>query len=252
MIWWEIDESFRDKLDEIGIGNFKALMDEPVGELIDIEEGSRQIRRIRLSSGSQPSHLFLKRIGRERLGRLLRMLAFGRKPRSGPLREKMLIDALSKAGLPVMRPLAWGEERRFCLPVRGFLLVQEVQGSDMAELFASSTSDERLSLVEALGRFVGRLHCKGFYQPVRLKDVFCESPVNADSFILIDREANKPWVSMFSRRRCVNSLARAYRRTVRDGHRLSREEIDGFMRNYLIEMNGKHYISKRMFRKIIC
>jgi len=144
----------------------------------------------------------------------------------------MMIDALTSAGLPVMRALAWGEERRCGLPVRGFLLVKGVRGTDLADLFAAGSIAERRSLMYALGKFVGRLHGAGFYQPVRLKDVFCEKPPGGNmaghSFMLIDRESSKPWPSSFSLRRCINSLARAYRRTIRDGYRFGRAEVRTF------------------------
>ncbi|MFH2045189.1 MAG: lipopolysaccharide kinase InaA family protein [Pseudomonadota bacterium] len=250
MFWWQVDESFRADLDAIGLGCFEALMDEPVGELLVKGKELRQLRRISISQNGQTRHLFLKRIGREPIGILLRMLVFGRKPCSGPLREKMLIDSLTKAGIPVMRSLAWGEERKYCLPVKGFLLVEGVKGTDLATLYSSSTSSERLLLMEGFGRFVGRLHRKGFFQVVRLKDVFCEYIDNKYSFVLIDRETSKPWVSIFLKRRCINSLARAYRRTLRDGYSFTREENKGFIRHYLNEINDKHLSSKRICKEI--
>jgi hypothetical protein len=213
------------------------------------------LRRISLLSNGQPQQLFLKRIGREPLGTLLRMLVFGRRPRSGPLREKMMIDALVSAGLPVMRALAWGEERHFGLPVRGFLLVEGVRGTDLADLFAAGSATERRSLMHALGKFVGQLHGAGFYQPVRLKDVFCEAALDGNkdslSFVLIDRESSKPWPSRFSLRRCINSMARAYRRTIRDGYCFSRDEIKMFTASYLDALNSRGVPSARAFRRSV-
>ncbi len=255
MFWWQVDEGFRSVLDEAGLGQFEVLMDEPVGELLDDSEGSRQLRRISIFSNGQPRQLFLKRIGREPLGTLLRMLVFGRKPRSGPLREKMMIDALASAGLPVMRALAWGEERRFGLPVRGFLLVEGVRGTDLADLFTAGSAVERRSLMHALGKFVGRLHGAGFYQPVRLKDVFCETTHEGNedsySFVLIDRESSKPWPSRSSLRRCINSLARAYRRTIRDEYCISRDEIKMFTESYLDVLKPGGVSSARAFRRSV-
>lgn len=250
MFWWQADELLRADLDSNGLGRFEALMDEPVGELLVKGKELRQLRRISISKNGQTRYVFLKRIGREPLGILLRMLVFGRKPCSGPLREKMLIDSLTKAGIPVMRPLAWGEERRYLLPVKGFLLVEGVKGTDLASLYSSSTSSERLLLMEGFGRFVGRLHRKGFFQAVRLKDVFCEYIDNKYSFVLIDRETSKPWASIFLKHRCINSLARAYRRTLRDGFNFTIEEIKGFINNYLNEINDRHFTSKKIFREI--
>jgi len=251
VIWWQVAADFRSHLATAGLDSFQALMAAPVGELLDHDKGGRELRRITLPVNGGPRQFFLKRIGRESLGVLLRMLAFGRKPRCGPLREKLMIDALTAADLPVMRALAWGEERRFGLPVRGFLLVEGVDGRDVGELLTTLDLGQRRSLVAAFGGFVARLHGAGFFQPVRLKDVFCVMRPDGYDFTLIDRETSKPWPVHFSRRRSVNALARAYRRTIRDGYPLSRRDVQGFLRAYLAALPALSPPSPKRLRRQI-
>lgn len=251
MIWWQAAADFRSHLAPAGLDSFQALMAAPVGELLDHDKGGRELRRITLPVNGGSQQLFLKRIGREPLQIVLRMLLFGRKPRCGPLREKLMIDALTAAGLPVMRALAWGEERRFGLPVRGFLLVGGVEGADVGHLFTDLSPADRRLLAESFGGFVARLHGAGFFQPVRLKDVFCVVRPDGYAFTLIDRETSKPWPVGFSRRRSLCSLARAYRRTIRDGYSLSRRDVQGFIRGFLNGLPPASFSSPKSFRRLI-
>lgn len=251
MIWWQAAADFRSHLTTAELDSFQVLMAAPVGKLLDHDKGGRELRRITLPVNGSSQQLFLKRIGREPLRVVLRMLLFGRKPRSGPLREKMMIDALTAANLPVMGVLAWGEERRFGLPVRGFLLVQGVQGTDVGHLFTTLAPADRQGLAESLGGFVARLHGAGFFQPVRLKDVFCVVRPDGYAFTLIDRETSKPWPVRFSRRRSVNALARAYRRTIRDGYPLTRRDLQRFIRGFLNGLPPATFSSPKNFRRHI-
>jgi len=252
VIWWGMDEAFRGRLNAAGLNRFDCLMNEPVGELLDRNSEGRELRRITIpAENGTPRYLFLKRIGREPLGVLLRMLVFGRRPRCGPLREKMMIDALTAVGLPVMRALAWGEERRFGLPARGFLLVEGVAGTDVGHLFMTLAPSDRRGLVEAFGGFVARLHGAGFFQPVRLKDVFCVARPEGYGFTLIDRETSKPWPTRFFWRRSVNSLARAYRRTIRDGYPLTHRDIQMFIQGFMSSLPTASALSAQTLRRRI-
>lgn len=248
MIYWEVAEDCRGVLEAMALNGFDRLMSAPLGELLDGDGTGRELRRIANPAEHGPRHLYLKRIGPEPLGGLLRMLVFGRLPRCGPLREKMLIDALTAAGLPVMRPVAWGEERRFGLPTRGFLLVEEVAGTELGELFAVLKTADRHRLLADFGSFVRRLHQAGFFQPVRFKDVFCTIQRERYGFTLIDRETSKPWPARFGWRRSVKSLARAYRRTVRDGYRLTTGDARCFIRGFFSGFSGPPPVSPRTFR----
>lgn len=219
-----------------GLETLDEFLHSPVGELLDSGRNGRELRRITIGLQGQTRTFYLKRLAREPFMKLAQMLLFGYLPRSGPMREQLLLSRLNRAGFATMKTVAYGEKRRLGWPVAGFLLVEEVQGQDVAEFYRACPPVMRAQLLSALGRFFGRLHGAGFFQPVRLKDIFLrgtfDGPGNGYEFVLIDRETSKPGSSAFTWKRALEALARTVRRTVRDGYILGRSEIRGFCRGY--------------------
>ncbi len=190
-----------------------------------MSSGDQKVQQLPRVSGGV---FYLKRVGPESLKIHLRTLLCGRRPHSGALRELTLLQSLRHAGFQTMEPVAWGERRRFGFPLDGFLVVREVKGDEVANLFNRSTGREKRALMEAAGQLIGRLHSKGFFQPVRLKDLI----LTEAGLVLIDRATSKPWMSRFFRRRAAESLARAARRTLRDGHAVGAGSAAAFLYGY--------------------
>lgn len=206
-----------------GIVDFIDLMSANVGTLLSSEKGGRQVRRLELDGQT----FYLKRLGHE--SPMISMLLFGCWPRSGPIRELMLLRRLSSAGFPSMVPVAWGERKVLGLPMGGFIVVRGIEGEDVAELFDRSSGRDRRAMMQEVGLLVGRLHAAGFFHPVRLKDLIR----SAEGMMLIDRETSKPWPKVwFTWTSCVRSLSRAVRRTVRDGHKIGPGSAGAFLRGY--------------------
>jgi hypothetical protein len=132
-----------------------------------------------------------------------------------------LFRNLENSGIPVMRILASGEERRFGLPVRGFILSEGVHGKSLHEIFMNGGTETRLQIASAFGSFVARLHVAGFFQIVRLKDLIGSVPSGSTtqslSLTLIDRAACKTGKKFFWPWFCLQSLHRGFRRMKRDG-----------------------------------
>lgn len=234
---------------EHGLNSFAALMNGPAGEMVSCPQDRRKLHRLTLASADGQVRFYLKRMGDEPVVWLLRSLLYGRRPHSGPLREMQMLAALREAGFAAMRPVAWGEERRWGMPVAGFLVVAEVQGAEVAGLFDAYSGTQRLALLGKVGGLVGRLHAAGFFHPVRLKDLICEEP--SRQLVLIDRETSKPWPARFSRQRAVTSLARAARRTLRDGHRLGPASVRHFLDGYAAEVADRWPVSVRNLRQMV-
>lgn len=234
---------------EHGLVSFAALMNGSVGKMISCPQDRRKLYRLTLPSADGQVRFYLKRMRDEPAVWLLRSLLYGRRPYSGPLREMQMLTALHEAGFAVMRPVAWGEERRWGVPVAGFLVVAEVQGAEVAGLFDTCSGAQRLALLGKVGGLVGRLHAAGFFHPVRLKDLICEEPLR--QLVLIDRETSKPWPARFSRQRAVTSLARAARRTLRDGHRLGPASARHFLDGYAAAVADRWAISVRNLRQMV-
>ncbi len=200
---------------ESGLNSFDALM-----------EGSGKVQRTVLRDGSV---FYLKREEGEPVWKkCVPMFLRGLRPHSGPLREVRLLQLLRANGFLAMEPVAWGEQRLLGIPLRGFLVVREVKGEELADLFDRSNGYERQQLMKAFGRLTGRLHAKGFFQPVRLKDL-----IHTDAgLVLIDRETSKPWRSLFFPQQCRDSLTRAIRRMIRDGHHIGAGSACAFLHGY--------------------
>ena len=204
--------------------------------------GEEKVERLVLGDGEV---FFQKRIGPEPNLKHVSRLIYGYRPRSGALRELQMLQVLRKAGFLTMEPVVWGEQRRFGRPLRGLLIVREVPGEELAELFDSSDGWRKRELMKEAGRLIGRLHVKGLFQPVRLKDVICSE----QGMVLIDRETSKPRPSLFLKKKCLSNIARAARRTMRDGHRIGGGSAAAFLRGYQEGVSSRWIISIPCFRK---
>lgn len=193
------------------------------------------------------SVFYLKQTGREPFMYYLRMLLCGHIPCSGALRELKMLQTLRRAGFMTMEPVAWGERRRFGFPVSGALVVREVRGREAADLFEHADGPDRRILMDAAGRLVGQLHAAGFFQPVRLKDLIRTE----EGLVLIDRETSKPWKSFFLRKKCINSLQRSARRTLRDGHEIGAGSIVAFLKGYRQGVSSRWTVSLPLLLKNI-
>lgn len=231
-----VNDDFGDATRELGLLTFADFMSKPVGELLNCEGGGRELRLLETEHRGEKQRFFLKRLGREPFPKLLQVLLFGRWPCSGPVRELQMLNRLNDAGFATMRPVAFGERRLFGWPIGGFLLTEEVRGVELADLHKLCSPPDRRNLFRSLGEYLGLLHSAGFFQPVRLKNLFLSHDHGRagkkSAFILIDRETSKPWRAKFSRRRALQTPARAARRTLRDGHTIGRGEARAFSRVY--------------------
>jgi tRNA A-37 threonylcarbamoyl transferase component Bud32 len=241
--FFHLDPSVRPLFQQNGVADMDTLMKGEIGVMLSKGRGGREVLRLELQEGDQPARFFLKRRGPEPLWRLLRLIACMRRPWSGPMRELLLLQQLRAAGFAAMEPVAWGERRRFGVPTSGFLVVREVQGRNMADVFDEASVTERHALVRTLGELVGCLHVAGFVQPVRLKDLIL-TPDAASAprvFVLIDRETGKPWKRRFRLSESLGIIARAARRTLRDGHQLEAGFARAFIRGYHCSLSLQGY-----------
>lgn len=218
-------------------------LDGNIGIPISKDHDGREMRRI--EAGGQS--FFLKRSGNESLLRHLRMLCWFCRPQSDVLLEVKMLLTLRSAGFAVMEPVAWGEESIGWFKVRGFLLVREVIGKEVTELFDCLSEREKCALMVQVGQLVGRLHAQGFFHPVRLKDLILTNT----GLVLIDRETSKPWKSLFLKRYCLNSISRSYHRMCRDGHRISDSAASAFLEGYRQGIASRLVIDQSQLQNIV-
>lgn len=197
---------------------------------------SAQVLRLELPSANAPLVCFLKRTLRQKARKNLRFLSRGKYPRTNSYREMQLVFNLRRHGIPTMRVIAGGEELWFGLPVRGFILVENVPGRVLHDLFLASDAAGRLELISTFAAFIGKLHTLGFFQSVRMKDLICSDPAGRTSseiaLTLIDRVAANPGRKPFWSRFCIQTLQRGLRRMTRDGILLTPAEQRAFAEAY--------------------
>ena len=139
------------------------------------------------------------------------------------------IHYLQEAGIAVMEVAAAGESVRAGVPTSSFILVREIEGEMLDQLFAASSNDSQRQLLQDLGTLVGQLHRHGFFAPVRMKDVIRQSD---GRLVLIDRETRNPRPSAFSNQRATRSLGKMLFRQSRDGLEWSVEELLIYVQAY--------------------
>jgi tRNA A-37 threonylcarbamoyl transferase component Bud32 len=219
-------------------GSLAFWLDSNEGEVVS-KDRRYEVRRISVDTESGRQVFYLKRSGQELLLRRLRMLLHGQWPRTGTLRELQILQKLQSAGFATMEPVAWGEERRFGFPLRGFLMAREVPGQEAMEVYQTASGADKCRLMESVGELVGRLHSKGFFHPVRLKDLICTE----QGLVLIDRETSTPWQSIFLAVKCRELIIRAFRRSARCGQHFGPGSICAFLRGYSRGVSDRWKIS---------
>ena len=240
-------------LKEMGLAAYENFRDDDVGTILRQDSYQREVRLLDLDIDGYRQQFYLKRVGREPLTHSIRMLIQGRYPESSPMREKRLLLAMRQEGFSVMDVVAWGEERKFGFPVSGFLIAEKVHGDEVAKIYETLSAENKALLFRTIGRLSGRLHLAGFFQQVRLTDLICRYDENTGQFslTLIDRETGKPWKTLFRRQKCISSLARALRRTVRYHMPLEADVVEHLVSGYLDVCGEKLKLSKTEFLALV-
>jgi tRNA A-37 threonylcarbamoyl transferase component Bud32 len=219
-----IDPALKEKFRREGLGDFSAWMNAEIGEVVSSVRGSET--RLVESGGEC---FFVKRRKSEPAMRLLALLLFGRCPMSAPLREYRMLQALVGEGFRVMVPVAWGEASSLGIPKEGFLVVRAVAGRSLLQAYREGSAEDRGHQMRQFGRLTGRLHARGFFDHLRLKDLIVEAD---GQLTMIDRESRHPWRRRFSERSAITTLARTARRTFRDGDRMGPKTGFEFFKGY--------------------
>jgi hypothetical protein len=273
-----IADGYQRIIKDAALDGFEPLMFQAQGTMIQ-KDDRQEVIRLELSNNGLPLICFLKRTTVEKTRASFGMLLRGLRPRSEPYREMQAIDALRQQRFSTMKVIAWGEQRCCGFPRRGFVLVEEVKGRDAQEMFLEGDASLRRRIIVSMGGLMGRLNVAGFFQAVRLKDVFCtierqaiadepntdsSADPGADSagdsggnfedgpggdstgdlpMTLIDRSAQWVWPKRFSASRCKTCLKRSARRFCRDKVILSSDEASEFASAYIGQLGAQRSIN---------
>lgn len=185
-----IDESIRLALANLGIEKFQDFVDYSGGKLVS-RPSKRHVRTILLDVAGERKKYFLKQDGFQLLRETLKAWRRFQWPCSHTVRELLILQLFRDHEIPVMNPVAWGEQRIFGWSIGGFILVEEVVGKEFVEVYRAASLPRRRRLMWVHGELMGTLHEKGIESKVHPRDLICISE-NYESFrnclVVIDRE----------------------------------------------------------------
>jgi hypothetical protein len=75
-----------------------------------------------------------------------------------PQDSGLIFELFRDYGIPVMKPVVWGERRAFGWSISGFILVEEVGGKEFIEVYRAASLRSRRRLMWVHGEVMGTLH----------------------------------------------------------------------------------------------
>ena len=192
----------------MGLASFDTLMFADIGSVVE-QHDTREIRRIE----GHGKAAYLKRRLASSIPTSLEMYLLGQRAHTASFNEYLHIQALQKHRFSVMNAMTAGEHHWFGLPRCGFILAEEVRGSQLDHFLTQCEPDEREKLLQLYGRLVAQLHRSGFYCPLRLKDIIATD--DQRSLVMIDRETRYPYPRKYSPYRARKALNVTFRRIQR-------------------------------------
>lgn len=228
MIRLQLNSNYEELLSDNGLGVYQRLMDLETGTLVERND-EREIRYLLLDG----TGFYLKRVRREKISAAIERYLSGGLAHGRPYREMQQFRCLRWNGFDVADVVAVGEESRFGLPVSGFIMTREVPGKDLLQWYRQSNKKGRRHIVRHFGALVGKLHRRGFFGSIRLKDVIsADEPGKKMTLKLIDRETRNPFPRRPNRNRVLDKFLINFRRQLSQGEKFSRRELKVLTKHY--------------------
>ncbi len=247
-----INNSLRSSLANIGISEFQDFMNYSAGKLVS-RPSKRNVRILTLDVAGQKRKYFLKQIGIKPLPEVLKAWCRLQAPCSDASREIEILKLFRDQGIPVMNGVAWGERTVLGWPVRGFILVAEVIGSEFVDVYRDASLRNRRRLMRVYGELIGTLHQKGIKSKVHPRDLKCISK-NYSTFqkclVVIDRERGLNRLVNFSLQQRGKMLAEIWIKGAFTIGRGEGSELLAFLSGYFAA-SGAFGMNKAMGKKLV-
>ena len=228
MIRLHINPAFSALLQDHHLGSYHEVMQSEVGEIVE-ENEHRDVRRLQLAEQT----IYLKRTKSEKASSAFESYSRLRLAHSKPFKEMLHFKYLADLGFDVAEVVAVGEDLRFAIPQRGFIMTAEVSGEDLSQLYLAAGERDRQRILGQFGTLLGRLHSHGFYGSTRLKDIIYAGKPDANSRLtLIDRETRNPYPKRATTKRIIERLLINIRRQAQQGEIFSESQWGEFCDNY--------------------
>lgn len=228
MIRLQINPAFAGLLRSSNLHGYAQIMQTSLGTVVE-ENNQRDVRCLTLGGTT----LYLKRTRVEKASSALQSYCRGRLAHSRPFKEMMQFRLLEQLDFDVAEVVAAGEELRFVVPLKGFIITREVPGQDLAQVYHAADKAERNNIMSRFGSLLGRLHNHGFFGSTRLKDIISSgSPGGSLQLTLIDRETRNPYPKHVTRELVIARLLFNIRRQAQQGEVFSAAEWNSFTASY--------------------
>ena len=215
-------------------------MQSRAGDLIE-ENELREVRRLHLSRQT----IYLKRTKYEKTTSAFESYARLRLAHSKPFKEMLQYKCLADLGFDVAEVVAVGEDLRFSIPQRGFIMTAEVSGEDLSQVYLAAGEQDRHRILGQFGALLGRLHEHGFYGSTRLKDIiYAGAPDANPKLTLIDRETRNPYPKKATAKRILERLLFNIRRQAQQGEIFSESQWREFCENYCSSLSCHAEVQK--------
>ena len=165
---------------------------------------------------------FRKESSSEQFGRLLERVTAGGSWCSMPEQEARNLNQLDSEGFCVVPVVAAGSHFRFGLPVKGVMVTAALDAP-----LLESVLGENPELWLGYGKLVGRLHCRGYFDDCRAKDVL----VDHGRMVLLDREKSRSG-KRWNYQNALKSLRRTSYRNQRSGIQADAGALAAFWAGY--------------------
>ena len=241
MIRLQINPAFADLLRSRNLHSYPRIMQTSLGRVVE-ENDLRDVRFLELGE----NNFYLKRTRGEKFSSALESYCRGRLAHSRPFKEMMQFRLLEQLGFDVAEVVAAGEELRYGVPEKGFIITREVEGQDLSLVYREADEAVRDSILGDFGSLLGRLHSNGFFGSTRLKDIISSGkPGDSLKLTLIDRETRNPYRKKANRNKVIARLLLNIRRQAQQGEIFSGGEWASFAESYCRSLNSRFGIDAR-------
>jgi hypothetical protein len=146
MIRLQIYPAFRALLQANGLGSYAQIMQISSGKTIEVDS-LRDVRCLQLDGQT----LYLKQTWVEKPSSALESYFRGRLAHSKPFREMLQFGYLARLGFDVAEVIASGEELRYGIPLRGFIITRVVPGRDLSLAYRAANANDRRCIISQFG-----------------------------------------------------------------------------------------------------
>ena len=224
-------DSWREFFADFGLSSFDDFFKLSAGREIN-KHKKRGVIAFSLDNGGRSGEFFMKRFFRPHLKDIFFALRKLGRPCSQAEHEWINANLLLENGIDTYRPVCYGEQTRFGIERKSFLVTEKVCGQALTEFACEDwpklSGREKEAIIISLGRFIRRIHdAKICMTDLYLWHVFIKENHNCDQYDFAVIDLHRMEHGAGSRRRLLKNLGALY-------HSMVEEYFDKELKELLI------------------